>query len=86
MRPIVVVSLFLTLIFSSGVSLAGSDNENLKNQYNSGVPSEKNQPAHLVEAIVLFDEIYNINISEGHYRVSAELMMIWDGNTDQFIS
>jgi len=86
MRPIVVFSLFLTLIFSSGVSLAGSDNENLKNQYNSGVPSEKNQPAHLVEAIVLFDEIYNIDISEGHYRVSAELMMIWDGNTDQFVS
>lgn len=86
MRPIVVFSLFLTLIFSSGVSLAGSDNENLKNQYNSGVPSEKNQPAHLVEAIILFDEIYNIDISEGHYRVSAELMMIWDGNTDQFVS
>ena len=63
MRPIVVFALFLTLIFSSGVSLAGSDNENLKNQYNSSVPSEKKQPSHLVEVIVLFDEIYNIDIS-----------------------
>ena len=43
-------------------------------------------PIHLVEATVLFDEIYDINISEGHYRVSAELMMTWDGNTDQFLS
>ena len=58
MRPMTVFSLFLMLLFSSGVSLAGSDNENLKNQYNSGVPSEKNQPAHVVEAIVLFDEIF----------------------------
>ena len=86
MRHIVIFSLFLTLIFSYGVSLAGSDNENIKNQYNSVVPGEKNQPVHLVEAIVLFDEIYNIDISKGHYQVSAELMMSWDGNTDQFVS
>lgn len=76
MRFMMFFSLLLTLLFSAGTSIAATKN----------VTDKKNVPEHLVEAIVLFDEIYDINISEGHYRVSAELMMIWDGNTDQFVS
>ena len=67
-------SLLLTVIFSAGTSIAATKNV-----------TDKNEPEHFVQAIVLFDEIYDINISEGHYRVSAELMMIWDGNTDRFV-
>ncbi len=75
MRFMIFFSLLLTLLFSAGTSIAATKNV-----------TDKNEPEHLVEAILLFDEIYDINISEGHYRVSAELMMIWDGNTDRFVS
>ena len=43
-------------------------------------------PNHLVKAKVLFNEIYDINISKGQFRVSAELMMTWDGAAELFLS
>ena len=42
-------------------------------------------PNHLVKAKVLFNEIYDINISEGQYKVSVELLLSWDGNIDLFL-
>lgn len=42
-------------------------------------------PNHLVKAKVLFNEIYDINISEGQYKVSVELLLSWDGNIDLFV-
>ena len=41
---------------------------------------------HLVDAKVLFDEISDIDISKGHYRVSVELLLTWEGNTDLFLN
>ena len=41
---------------------------------------------HLVEATLLFDEIYDIDISEGHYRVSVEILMAWEGETEKFLN
>lgn len=40
---------------------------------------------HLVGAKLLFDEISDIDISKGHYRVSVELLLIWEGNTSLFL-
>ena len=34
---------------------------------------------HLVHTKILYDEIYDIDISEGHYRVSAEVLLAWEG-------
>ena len=42
-------------------------------------------PKHLVKAKVLFNEIYDINISEGQYKVSVELLLSWDGDIDLFL-
>ena len=41
---------------------------------------------HLVETTLLFDEIYNIDISEGHYRVSVEILMAWEAETQKFLN
>ena len=51
---------------------------------NSGDKNIKTE--HLVEATLLFDEIYDIDISEGHYRVSVEILMGWEGETEKFLN
>ena len=51
---------------------------------NSGDKNIKTE--HLVEATLLFDEIYDIDISEGHYRVSVEILMAWEGDTEKFLN
>lgn len=33
---------------------------------------------HLVEVKILYDEIYDIDITEGHYRTSVEVMLAWE--------
>ena len=42
-------------------------------------------PNHLVKAKVLFNEISDINISEGRYKVSVELLLSWDGDINPFL-
>ena len=42
-------------------------------------------PNHSVKAKILFNEIYDINISEGNYKVSAELLLSWDGDINSFL-
>ena len=51
---------------------------------NSGDKNIKTE--HLVEATLLFDEIYDIDISEGHYIVSVEILMAWEGETGKFLN
>ena len=41
-------------------------------------------PNHSVKAKLLFNEIYDINISEGNYKISAELLLSWDGDINPF--
>ena len=38
----------------------------------SGINNE-----HLVHTKILYDEIYDIDISEGHYRASVEVLLAW---------
>ena len=42
-------------------------------------------PNHLVKTKVLFNEISDINISEGRYKVSVELLLSWDGDINPFL-
>ncbi len=79
------VSILLVIFCSSMIGYANTENDNSISQNNSTVIDEEVSPKHLVEAILLFDEIYDINISKGNYRVSAELMMTWDGATELFL-
>ena len=46
-----------------------------------GLDSLKNN----VKAKVLYNEIFDINISEGHYKVSVELLLSWDGDINPFL-
>ena len=40
---------------------------------------------HLVYTKILYDEIYDIDISEGHYRASVEVLLSWeDKKTEEF--
>ena len=42
---------------------------------------------HLVFTKILYDEIYDINISEGHYRASVEVLLAWeDEKTTEFLA
>ena len=52
------------------------------------VKSERDsvETKYLVDAKVLFDEVSNIDISKGHYRVSVELLLAWEGDTDLFLN
>ena len=40
---------------------------------------------HVVDTEILFDEIYNIDISGGHFDATAEIMLTWDGDVSEFI-
>ena len=73
---IVLISLFAVnslLAASKSHSDSHSDDKDIKTE-------------HLVEATLLFDEIYDIDISEGHYRVSVEILMAWEGETEKFLN
>ena len=39
---------------------------------------------HVVDTEILFDEIYNIDISGGHFDATAEIMLTWDGDITTF--
>ena len=42
---------------------------------------------HLVFTKILYDEIYDIDISEGHYRASVEVLLAWeDKKTAEFLA
>ncbi len=42
---------------------------------------------HLVYTKILYDEIYDIDISEGHYRASVEVLFAWeDPKTEDFLA
>ena len=42
---------------------------------------------HLVFTKILYDEIYDIDISEGHYRASVEVLLAWeDKKTTEFLA
>ena len=48
--------------------------------------SQNIKTEHEIETTLLFDEIYDINISEGHYRVSVEILMSFEGDTKKFLN
>ena len=78
--------ILLTMLVLPAMGYAKTESTNNENKHKTNLINGEITPEHLVEAIVLFDEIYDINISEGHYRVSAELMMTWEADTTQFLS
>lgn len=78
--------ILLIILVSPSIAYAKTESTNNENKHKTNVTSGEITPEHLVESLVLFDEIYDINISEGHYRVSAELMMTWEADTTQFLS
>ena len=82
-----VLSFFLLILCSClMIEFAKAEAAGVNTKPKSSLIIEESSPEYLVQAILLFNEIYDINISEVHYRVSAELMMAWKGNTDQFLS
>ena len=40
---------------------------------------------HLVHTKILYDEIYDIDISEGHYRASVEVLLAWEDKMKLFM-
>ena len=74
------ILIFYLFVLNSAIS--ASKNENKKKLDKSEIKTE-----HLVSAKILYDEIYDINISEGHYRASVELLLIWkDPKTEEFLN
>ena len=82
----ILIFLLLTVLVYPTIAYAKTEISNNENKHKTSAASVEVTPEHFVESIVLFDEIYDIDISEGHYRVSAELMMTWEADTNQFLS
>ena len=78
--------ILLTILVFPTIGHAKTESTNNENKHKTNVINGEITPEHLVKSVVLFDEIYDINISEGHYRISAELMMTWEADTTQFLS
>ena len=76
MKKVVSFIILISFFVASSVLAASKSNSGDKN-----IKTE-----HLVEATLLFDEIYDIDISEGHYRVSVEILMAWEGDTEKFLN
>ena len=75
-----VVGLFL-ITFSLGFA------EKKANQSSEKVEISDIKTDHLVHTKILYDEIYDIDISEGHYRVSVEVLLAWeDKKTAEFLA
>jgi len=79
------LSIFLTLLFSGTNPSFSKDSSHSNSQ--PKLEKSEIKTEHLVETKILYDEIYGIDISEGHYKVSVEVLMIWDDDkTSDFIS
>ena len=75
-----VVGLFL-ITFSLGFA------ETKANQSSEKVEISDINTDHLVFTKILYDEIYDIDISEGHYRASVEVLLTWeDEKTAEFLA
>ncbi len=75
-----VVGLFL-ITFSLGFA------EKKANQSSEKVEISDIKTDHLVHTKILYDEIYDIDISEGQYRVSVEVLLAWeDKKTAEFLA
>ena len=78
-------SIFLTLLFSGTNPTFSKESSHSNSQ--PKLEKSEIKTEHLVETKILFDEIYGIDISEGHYKVSVEVLMIWDDDkTSDFLS
>ena len=77
----------LLLCFSIPPALAASIGDKQPQKSNGSLSNDQkfDHSRHQVEAIVLFDEIYDIDLSGGHYKVSVELMSTWRGDTKVFL-
>ena len=79
------LSIFLTLLFSGTNPSFSKDSSHSNSQ--PKLEKSEIKTEHLVETKILYDEIYGIDISEGHYKVSVEVLMIWDDDkTSDFLS
>ena len=80
MKKILLHIVFFSLLAVNSV-LAASKSHSDSHSDDKDIKTE-----HLVEATLLFDEIYDIDISEGHFRVSVEILMAWEGETEKFLN
>ena len=77
-KKMFIVILFTLLNLNMNVSNAsGNGNQN--------TDALIEQTDHLVISDVLFDEIYDIDLSEGHYRASVEVMLSWEADTSKYL-
>ena len=76
--------LIFAIILLSGINSSFSiDTSHSKSQ--TKLEKSEIKTEHLVETKILYDEIYDIDISEGHYKVSVEILMKWaDEKTSDF--
>ena len=74
--------IFIFLIFNAN-SNSFASTASAYNQANDGSSAIKAE--HKIDATILFHEIHDINLSEGHYKVSAELILSWFDDTSNFV-
>ena len=76
------LSSFLTLLTVTNIGYCEQAGHSATKIDKSGIKTD-----HLVHTKILYDEIYDIDISEGHYRASVEVLLVWeDKKTEEFLT
>ena len=76
------LSLFLSLLTVMNIGYCEQAGHSEKKIDMSDIKTD-----HLVHTKILYDEIYDIDISEGHYRASVEVLLAWeDKKTEEFLA
>ena len=68
-----IINFILLILFFSNQNLLANEKSTLD------VKTE-----HKVQTKILFDEIYDIDLSGGHYNAVVEILLTWDGDTSLF--
>ena len=65
------------LLYAIGIEFASASEPSQK--ANEPRASKQIEAEHDVRATLLFNELYDIDVAEGHYKASVEILMTWEG-------
>ena len=72
------------LLCAAGIEFAFASESNQK--VDEPLATKQIEAEHSVRATLLFNELYDIDVAQGHYKASVEIMMIWAGAEQEYLS
>ena len=72
------------LLCAVGIEFAFASESNQK--VDEPLATKQIEAEHSVRATLLFNELYDIDVAQGHYKASVEIMMNWAGAEQEYLS